>query len=1116
MDDDFLSQIVNDSNFVAYMKVALDDDPRKLGEFMWLCYQLIEPSDIEILNEAIQATQQAVEHSQDLGLSDHSQLYFDLGVRLKARANLTHSLDDISQAMSAFEAAVDLTSDDDPDQPERLNRLGASQIEYFRRVGKIDDLNSAVTAFRRAFNLRPECHPDRPMILNNLGSSLQARFKQTGVLDDIEQAVSSHRHTVELTPDGHPDKPSRFNNLGNSLYTRFKRTGELDDIEQAVLSHRHAVELTPHGHPGKPLRFNNLGNSLHTRFEHTGELDDIEQSVLSHRRAVELTPDGHPDKPSRFGSLGGSLHARFHRTGELDDIEQAVSSHRRAIELTPDGHPDKPGQFSNLGGSLHTRHGRTGELDDIEQAVSSHRRAVELAPDGHYNKPAYFGNLGGSLHTRFERTGVLDDIEQAVSSHRRAIELTPDGHPDKPGLFSNLGGSLHTRFQRTGELDDIEQAISSHRRAAELTPDGHPDKPVLFSNLGIALCARFKRTGEFNDIEQAISSHRRAVDLTPDGHLGKASRLMKLGSSFRARHEHDSSEIDCTAAIACYMEATVHTSGSPSLRLASASRCIRLLRQNPSVSTTDSLLSAHSRIIAVLPEIVWLGYDIQRRYAESSRVGKLINDAVSAAIAAAALTLAVEWLEAGRSLIWAQVLSLRTPLDELNESYPELAKSLRRVQQGLRSSARSSFAPEMMIVSDVPGLATNQAADAHRALAIEHDDLLKKIRACPGFQDFLRPKSFDALSASFKSLNNPVVFINVNVDRCDALCLYPSGEITLVPLPSLTLDRATKLSALWSRILRNHMVRARGAVRWDGVEGLPLLHRALERIWTWIVSPVLDALDLASLVHGEQLPNITWCPTGPLTQLPLHAAGVYSKPDGPRAFEFIVSSYTPSLSALLRSHQATATLVSTANALIVTQPATPRLPPLPGTKAEGRKLRDFLGSLDIATELLEHEQASTDSVSQDIGRYSWVHLACHGSQNPADATKSAFHLYDGPLTLSDLMGTVSENAELAFLSACQTAVGDEKVPEESAHLAAGMLAVGFKGVVATMWSIGDADAPVVVEAYYKELIALRDAGVLRRGETGAAYALHAATRVLREKVGEAAFMRWVPFVHFGV
>ena len=150
-----------------------------------------------------------------------------------------------------------------------------------------------------------------------------------------------------------------------------------------------------------------------------------------------------------------------------------------------------------------------------------------------------------------------------------------------------------------------------------------------------------------------------------------------------------------------------------------------------------------------------------------------------------------------------------------------------------------------------------------------------------------------------------------------------------------------------------------------------------------------------------------------------------------------------------------------------------------------------------------------------MSQYPWIHLACHGKQDATDPTQSAFHLYDGPLTLSALMNTTSDNAELAFLSACQTAVGDEKIPEESVHLAAGMLVVGFKGVIATMWSIGDEDAPTVAEAYYKKLIEPRNSGEVKVG-TGAAYALHEATRVLRGKVGEENVVKWAPFVHFGV
>lgn len=155
------------------------------------------------------------------------------------------------------------------------------------------------------------------------------------------------------------------------------------------------------------------------------------------------------------------------------------------------------------------------------------------------------------------------------------------------------------------------------------------------------------------------------------------------------------------------------------------------------------------------------------------------------------------------------------------------------------------------------------------------------------------------------------------------------------------------------------------------------------------------------------------------------------------------------------------------------------------------------------------------AVRAAVDQHPWVHLACHGSQHPGDATQSAFHLHDGDFSLSDLMQTAVDNAELAFLSACQTATGDAKNPEESVHLAAGMLAVGFKGVVATMWSIRDADAPVVVEAYYKKLLELRKTDAVGKGETGAAYALHEAVKVLRNSIGEENFLNWAPFVHFG-
>lgn len=202
--------------------------------------------------------------------------------------------------------------------------------------------------------------------------------------------------------------------------------------------------------------------------------------------------------------------------------------------------------------------------------------------------------------------------------------------------------------------------------------------------------------------------------------------------------------------------------------------------------------------------------------------------------------------------------------------------------------------------------------------------------------------------------------------------------------------------------------------------------------------------------------------------------------------------------------------------LLVTQPMTPNHTALPYTEEERTCTQNILEQANIPTRILTHEEATVAAVSGAIDGHSWLHLACHGKQDWNDPTKSAFSLYDGPLSIPNLMRTAGDSAELAFLSACQTAKGDLHIKEEAAHLAAGMLAVGFCGVVGTMWSIGDADAPVVVEAYYTKLIEMRNQGLVAPGETGAAYALHEAVGRLRERVGEKNFEKWAPFVHYGV
>ena len=167
---------------------------------------------------------------------------------------------------------------------------------------------------------------------------------------------------------------------------------------------------------------------------------------------------------------------------------------------------------------------------------------------------------------------------------------------------------------------------------------------------------------------------------------------------------------------------------------------------------------------------------------------------------------------------------------------------------------------------------------------------------------------------------------------------------------------------------------------------------------------------------------------------------------------------------------------------------------------------------------LEGESASVSRVQLEMKSYGSIHLACHASQSLEHPLKSGFYLHDGRLELSDIMEQKFAVRELAFLSACQTSTGTEKLSEEAVHLAAGMLAAGYRSVVATMWSIKDQYGPVIAESFYKDLMERgKTSGKPGLDSSSAAQALHHAIQNVRDKLGdsEQGLLTWVPYVHFG-
>jgi CHAT domain-containing protein len=204
---------------------------------------------------------------------------------------------------------------------------------------------------------------------------------------------------------------------------------------------------------------------------------------------------------------------------------------------------------------------------------------------------------------------------------------------------------------------------------------------------------------------------------------------------------------------------------------------------------------------------------------------------------------------------------------------------------------------------------------------------------------------------------------------------------------------------------------------------------------------------------GHTRPRLYWCPTGAFSSLPLHAAGIYDGPDVVGCADFVVSSYTPTLSALLRAQNGikpgldrdhlSLTLVGEKRASDLS------LPLIPGVEEELKFVNDVSISSNVKVINQPASGSSVTHATEAIKVGNIIHLACHGIQDVNNSTQSGFSLGDGRLTISMLMELkVVDTAFLAYLSACDTTKGEAS---QSMHLAAAMLFCGFKSVVATMW-----------------------------------------------------------------
>jgi tetratricopeptide (TPR) repeat protein len=742
------------------------------------------------------------------------------------------------------------------------------------------------------------------------------------------------------------------------------------------------------------------------------------------------------------------------------------------------------------------RYERTGDTRDLQESISNIRKSLDLIPPDHSDQSILLASLGVGLSAHSKRMNAPQYLNEAIEVNRQAVGMTPPLSIRFANRVMNLGADLLRRFEETGKVEDLKEAISNTQKAITCTPPDHPELSQMFNNLGTMKFLQHKQTGKIEGFGDAVDTVQKGADLTPDGHPSKIVKFNNLGTMFSWRYEKTGMTEHADKAIELYKLAFHCTTGSPLQRITAARQGIQLLVNSDRQKQANSLAN---KAVELFPQICsrYLDYEDQQHVV--SQLAGLAADACALCLRTKGSPVRVlEILEHGRGLIVGYLIDGHGDIANLNISNPEKARGF----DSLRSKASLSVSPD-----NPPEIRLQVLRERDKAAA-DLEDCIRDIRQLPNQDRFLLPPATKVLMSC--ASEGPIVIVNITSFSSDAI-IITTTEIKAINLPNIQGAEIAQYRP-WSLT-----ADTRKATLVETSSGEDKISEPFSKLWSDCVRLVLEELGLMRPSKSQELPRIWWIGTGLASSLPFHAAGLHSAGSIENTASYMISSYIPTIKALLHAREKAAEHAIDAenSVLLVKMPHTPGERNLSGVEAEDKAIRCVFGD---SVRVRSLDRPSKNEVLENLGNFSIVHFACHGSSDSRDPSRSFLALQGESKTIPDKL-TVQEMANfnmghawLAYLSACSTAqnrvVG---LSDEVLHLASAFQVAGFAHVVATMWESKDSICSQVAEVFYGHLTKTSDKG----GHDGAvAEALHAAVEEIRKQSPEEPQL-WAQFIHTG-
>lgn len=142
---------------------------------------------------------------------------------------------------------------------------------------------------------------------------------------------------------------------------------------------------------------------------------------------------------------------------------------------------------------------------------------------------------------------------------------------------------------------------------------------------------------------------------------------------------------------------------------------------------------------------------------------------------------------------------------------------------------------------------------------------------------------------------------------------------------------------------------------------------------------------------------------------------------------------------------------------------------LPGTQKEVKAISHY----QLGTTVLLRQQATETRIKEDGGLYRLLHLATHGVFEPDDPLQSGIMLAkdkhnDGYLSVDELY-SLSLDADIVTLSACETALGKTGNGDDVIGFTRGFLYSGARTIVSSLWKVDDQATSELMNAFYQNM-----------------------------------------------